>query len=107
MQSSNKMALRLGAAIAGALAATAAGALDIEAGDWKFSVNGNINVDYIYSSCQKASTTEAITTIGGACTGTANSSNVSNVGNGLLPAALQFGIATTQDGFDIAAHFGL
>jgi hypothetical protein len=107
MQISNKAAFRLGVAIAGALAASAASALDIEAGDWKFSVDGNINVDYIYSSCQKASTTEAITTIGGACTGTASGSDVSNVGNGLLPAALVFGMATTQDGFDISAHFGL
>jgi predicted porin len=107
MQSSNKAAFRLAMTIAGILGATAAGALDIETGDWKFSVNGNINVDYIYSSCEKSGSAEAIVTVGGACTGSANGSTVSNVGNGLLPAALSFGIATTQDGFDIAAHFGL
>ena len=107
MQSSNKAAIKLGVAIAGILTAAAASALDIDAGDWKFSVNGNINVDYIYSSCQKASTTQAITTVGGACTGDSSTSSVSNVGNGLLPAALVFGIATTQEGYDIAAHFGL
>jgi predicted porin len=49
----------------------------------------------------------AVTTIGGACTGSASGSSVSNVGNGLLPAALTFGLSTTQDGYDIAAHFGL
>ena len=50
MQNSNKGAFRLAAALAATLAATAAGAVDIVSGDWKFSVNGNINVDYIYSS---------------------------------------------------------
>ncbi len=107
MQSSNKAAARLGMAIASILAASAAGAVDIESGDWKFSVDGNINVHYIYSSCQSASSAEAITTVGGACTGTANGSSVSNVGNGLLPAAITFGLSTTQNGYDIAAHFGL
>lgn len=107
MQTSNKSAIRLSAAIAAALTATAAGAVDIESGDWKFSVDGNINVDYIYSSCQNASTTQAIATVGGACTGSASGSNVSNVGNGLLPAALTFAVATNQNGYDISAHFGL
>jgi predicted porin len=107
MQSSNKAAFRLGMAISGILAASAASAFDIESDGWKFSVNGNINVDYIYSSCESTSKAVAITTVGGACTGSAAGSDVSNVGNGLLPAAITFGIATTQNGFDIAAHFGL
>src|ERR1019366_5174337 len=106
MHNSNKGAFRLAAAIAATLAATAAGAVDIVSGDWKFSVNGNINVDYIYSSCQSASSAQKIGTVGGACTGSASGSSVSNVGNGLLPAAITFGISTTQDGYDIAAHFG-
>jgi hypothetical protein len=105
MQNSNKGAFRLAAAFAATLAATAAGAVDMVAGDWKFSVDGNINVHYIYSSCEK--TAEAVVTIGGACTGTTSGSSVSNVGNGLLPAAITFGISTTQNGYDIAAHFGL
>src|ERR1700730_15805792 len=107
MQNSNKRAFRLAAAFAATLAATAAGAVDIVSGDWKFSVNGNINVDYIYSSCQSASSAQKIDTVGGACTGSASGSSVSNVGNGLLPAAITFGISTTQNGYDIAAHFGL
>jgi predicted porin len=107
MQNSNKGAFRLVTAIAATLAATAAGAVDIVSGDWKFSVNGNINVDYIYSSCQSASSAERVDTVGGACTGSASGSSVSNVGNGLLPAAITFGISTTQNGYDIAAHFGL
>src|ERR1700736_3041335 len=107
MQNSNMRAFRLAAALAATLAATAAGAVDIVSGDWKFSVNGNINVDYIYSSCQSASSAQKIDTVGGACTGSASGSSVSNVGNGLLPAAITFGISTTQNGYDIAAHFGL
>jgi predicted porin len=107
MQSSNKTACKLAMAISGVLGATGAGAFDITSGDWKFSFDGNINVDYIYSSCQSAATAAAIVTVGGACTGTANTSSVSNVSNGLLPAALDFAVATTQNGFDISAHFGL
>ena len=107
MQSSNRAAFRLSMAISGILAASAASAFDIESDGWKFSVNGNINVDYIYSSCESTSKAVSIATVGGACTGSAAGSDVSNVGNGLLPAAITFGIATTQNGFDIAAHFGL
>jgi len=107
MQSSNRAAFRLGMAIAGVLGATAAGAFDIESGDWKFSVDGNINVHYIYSSCESTDKAVAITTVGGACTANATGSSVSNVGNGLLPAALTFGLATTQNGYDIGVHFGL
>ncbi|TLZ17148.1 MAG: hypothetical protein E6K34_10300 [Gammaproteobacteria bacterium] len=32
---------------------------------------------------------------------------MSNIQNGLLPAAFSFGVATTQEGFDLAAHLGL
>jgi predicted porin len=106
MQNSNKGAVRLCVAIAGALAATTAGAVSFESNDWKFSVEGNINVHYIYSSCQSATSAQAVD--GGlACAGSTSGSSVSNIGNGLLPAALTFGISTTQAGFDIAAHFGL
>src|ERR1700688_4533544 len=106
MQNSNKGAFRLAAVAAATLAATAAGAVDIVSGDWKFSVNGNINVHYIYSSCQSLTSSELVDG-GPACTGSASGSSVSNVGSGLLPAAITFGISTTQNGYDIAAHFGL
>ena len=74
--------------------------------EWTFSVNGNVNVDYIFSSCESASKANAVA--GGlACSGSQTGSSVSNIGNGLLPAALTFGVATTQMGYDISAHFGL
>ena len=85
-----------------------AGALDFTSkdGEWTFSLDGNVNVDYIWSSCQNANSA-AIVAGGLACTGSASSSNVSNIGNGLLPAAFTFGVATTQAGLDITAHLGL
>ncbi len=35
------------------LSSAGASALEINAGDYKFTVNGNVNVHYIYSSCEK------------------------------------------------------
>src|SRR5580704_17724175 len=100
----------LGPLVAGGLVAAlvpAAEAADFTTSDgaWTFSVNGEINVDYIWSNCQSAAS--AVTVSGGlTCTGSANgSSNVSNIGNGLLPASIAFGVKTTQNGIDIGAHF--
>ena len=85
-----------------------AAAIDLKNADgsWTFSLNGNVNVDYIWSSCQSANSASAI---GGGltCVGSASTSNVSNIANGLLPAAFTFGVATTQHGFDLSAHLGL
>jgi predicted porin len=93
----------------GLLAALAmpAGAVDLTTpdGNWTFSVNGNVNVDYIFSSCQSPSSAAAVA--GGlTCVGSGSGSNVSNIGNGLLPAAISFGVKTTQNGIDIGVHFG-
>jgi len=99
------------ASLAGALLAAMAmpaGAVDLKTADgsWTFSISGNVNVDYIYSSCQSPDSAASVN--GGlTCVGSANSNNVSNIGNGLLPAAFSFGVATTQDGIDLAAHLGL
>ena len=75
-------------------------------GSWTFSLNGNINVDYIWSSCEDVNSAASVT--GGlTCVGTTSGSNVSNIQNGLLPAAFVFGVATTQAGIDITGHLGL
>jgi predicted porin len=98
-------------AVAGALLAAMslpAGAVDFTSkdGDWTFSLDGNVNVDYIWSSCESVSSAVAVD--GGlTCVGSASGSNVSNIGNGLLPAAFTFGVATTQGGIDLSAHLGL
>src|ERR1017187_9660036 len=90
-------------------AALPASAIDLTNADgtWKFSLNGNVNVDYIYSNCEKASKVAPVVTIGGACTGDASGNSVSSIANGLLPAAFVFGVSTTQNGIDLAAHLGL
>jgi predicted porin len=101
----------LRSSVAGAILAALAipaGAIDLKNADgsWTFSFNGEVNVDYIYSSCENPS--QAASVAGGlTCVGTASGSNVSNIANGLLPAAFSFGVATTQDGIDLAAHLGL
>lgn len=101
----------LGRAVTGLLlAALALPAMAIDLknsdGSWTFSLNGNINVDYIWSSCEDANSAAGIT--GGlTCVGSASGSNVSNIQNGLLPAAFVFGVATTQNGIDITGHLGL
>jgi predicted porin len=88
-------------------AAMPAAALDLKTADgaWTFSVDGNVNVDYIYTNCEKD--VKPISDVGGACGGTAAGNSTSTVGNGLLPAAFTFGISTTQNGIDLAAHLGL
>jgi predicted porin len=88
-------------------AAMPASAVDLKTADgsWTFSIDGNVNVDYIYTSCEKD--VKPVSDVGGACTGSASGNSVSNVGNGLLPAAFTFGVSTTQGGWDLAAHLGL
>ncbi len=88
-----------------ALAASApAAAVEMSAGDWKFTASGNVNVHYIHSSCEDE-TTLGIT--GGlACRGAAGEDKSSSISNGLLPAALAIGASTTQNGYDLAVTFG-
>jgi predicted porin len=98
--------LRCGSAFAFAMACAAAPATAVEmtAGDWKFTANGNVNVHYIGSSCEDE-TTPAVA--GGlACRGAAGEDRTSSISNGLLPAALALGASTTQGGYDIAVTFG-
>ena len=100
----------LGPLVAGGLLAAVAmpaEAVDLTTpdGNWTFSVSGEVNVDYIYSSCENLHQAAAVD--GGlTCIGTGGGSNASNVGNGLLPASIAFGVKTTQNGIDISAHFG-
>jgi predicted porin len=89
-----------------AACAPAAHAIDVTAGDWKLSFDGNVNADYIYSNCESL---DQAKTIGGGLTcvapGTGERSS-SSVSNGLLPAAFSFTAATTQGAYDIAVTFG-
>jgi predicted porin len=99
-----RIGLALAVAVAAALAPTAPKAVEVAAGDWKFTLNGNVNADYIHSSCQSNPSPIA----GGlACTEIDGQSTASSVSNGLLPAAFVFGVATTQNGLDITGTFGM
>lgn len=90
--------------VAGLAASTSAAAVEMAAGDWKFTASGNVNVHYIHSSCEEQ-TTLGIT--GGlACRGAAGEDKTSSISNGLLPAALAIGASTTQNGYDLAVTFG-
>ena len=81
-----------------------ANAVEIAAGDWKFSASGNVNVYYIGSSCEDETTAP----VGGglACRGAAGEDKSSSISNGLLPAAIAFSAATTQKGYDLGVTFG-
>jgi predicted porin len=82
----------------------ATSAVELNAGDWKFSASGNVNVHYIGSSCEEDTTPGVI---GGlACRGVAGEDRSSSISNGLLPAALAIGASTTQKGYDLAVTFG-
>src|SRR3979411_3449973 len=51
--------LSIAAALA-AMCAPAAHAVDVTAGDWKLSFDGNVNTHYIYSSCAAANTAASV-----------------------------------------------
>jgi len=96
------LAIAVACVTSAAAFAPAAYAIDINAGDWKLSIDGNVNASYIYSRCD----TNAHIIAGGlVCTDTDSSS--SSVSNGLLPAALSISGATTQGAYDIGFTFGL
>jgi predicted porin len=100
-----RIGLALAVAVAAALAPTAPQAVEIAAGAWKFTLNGNVNADYIHSSCE--STPVAV---GGglACVRADDGqTTASSVSNGLLPAAFVFGVSTTQNGIDLSANLGM
>jgi predicted porin len=96
------LSLAVACVMSAAAFAPAAYAIDINAGDWKLSIDGNVNASYIYSRCD----TNAHIIAGGlACVDSDSSS--SSISNGLLPAALSISGATTQGAYDIGFTFGL
>lgn len=85
------------------LAAPAARAIDVTAGAWTLSFDGNVNANYIYSDCADHNDVAG----GLACVSSTTSNSSSSVSNGLLPAALSVSGATTQDGINLGFTFGL
>jgi predicted porin len=104
MFNSKRLGWTLAATAAAVLAPTAPRAVEITAGDWKFSATGNVNAHYITSRCDD---TPVAVNGGLACTAAIGADRTSSsVSNGLLPAALAISASTTQSGYDIAATFG-
>jgi predicted porin len=93
----------LAAAVLAALAAPSARAIDVTAGAWTLSFDGNVNANYIYSDCADHNDVAG----GLACVSDTTSDSSSSVSNGLLPAALTVSGATTQEGQNIGFTFGL
>jgi len=93
----------LAATVLAALAAPSARAIDVTAGAWTLSFDGNVNANYIYSNCQDHNDIAG----GLACVSDTTSDSASSVSNGLLPAALTVSGATTQDGQNLGFTFGL
>jgi predicted porin len=100
-----RIGLTVAASVAAIIASTASHAVEITAGDWKFTASGNVNAHYIVSKCDDSPGPVA----GGlACTATGDAeSTSSSVSNGLLPAALALSAATKQGDYDLAVTFGL
>jgi predicted porin len=98
----------LAATVLAALAAPSARAIDVTAGAWTLSFDGNVNANYIYSHCAESPEgVPAIADLPLACTSPSTSDSSSSVSNGLLPAALTVSGATKQNGLDIGFTFGL
>jgi hypothetical protein len=93
----------LAATVLAALAAPSARAIDVTAGAWTLSFDGNVNANYIYSNCSDHNDIAG----GLACVSDTTSDGSSSVSNGLLPAALTVSGATTQDGQNLGFTFGL
>jgi len=100
-----RIGLTVAASVAAIIASTASHAVEITAGDWKFTASGNVNAHYIVSKCDD---TPGAVAGGLACTATGDAEDTSSsVSNGLLPAALALSASTTQAGYDLNVTFGL
>ena len=100
-----RIGLTVAASVAAIIASTASHAVEITAGDWKFTAAGNVNAHYIVSKCDD---TPGAVAGGLACTASGDAEDTSSsVSNGLLPAALAISASTTQAGYDLNVTFGL
>jgi len=80
--------------------ASAAHAVDIQAGDWKLGIGGNVNGFLTSDNCDSANNTVKL---GLACTGNATV----GIQNGLLPNEISFTASSRQDDLDVSATISL
>ncbi len=100
-----RIGLTIAASVAAIIASTASHAVEITAGDWKFTASGNVNAHYILSKCDDS---PGVVAGGLACTAALDAEDTSSsVSNGLLPASLAISASTTQGGYDLGVTFGL
>lgn len=91
---------------------TSVQAASIEAGDWTLSFGGNINANYSMTQCDAGDLSSGGATLAGlACAGAVDengdATDTSSVSNGLLPASMNFGASTTQNGWDLGANINV
>ena len=80
-----------------------------QAGDWELGLSGNVNANFIMTSCSAGDLGAGAGTMAGlACAGAVdengNPTDQQSVQNGLLPAALNFSAKTTEDDWDLSAN---
>jgi predicted porin len=80
--------------------ASAAHAVDIQAGDWKLGIGGNVNGFITSDSCEKNAKS---VTFGLACAG----ESTIGIQNGLLPNEISFTASSRQDDLDVSATISL
>lgn len=107
-----KMALSAAGSLALFGTVPAAQAVDLTAGDWTLSFNGNVNANYVYTACDNTAPVSFGGALAGGVVGACNinapiEDDVSQIRTGLLPAALVFTAATQQNGWDVSGTFGL
>ncbi len=87
-------------------------AVSWDTGGWTLSLSGNVNAHYVYTTCDAGDLQSGGTTLTSlqcldATDENGNPDNVSSIQNGLLPAAMVFNAATSQEGYDIGATIGV
>lgn len=97
--------LATAAAIAAALAATQAGAVELNAGDWTVDVGGIVNAYTTGVTC--SGDTVGGPALGGRALGCSGQSSKTTIGNGLLPSGLITKFKTSQEGLEIGGAIGI
>ncbi len=98
--------ISLALASLGLLGASAAQAIDIQAGDWKLGIGGNVNGFITSDSCENSPKTIKLSNAAlGSLVCTGNSTY--GIQNGLLPNEISFTASSRQDDLDVTAVISL
>jgi hypothetical protein len=88
--------------IAAVLAAgsISANAFEFENDGWTLSLHGNVNANYIRQTCDSSATV-----VNAAFLCNSGTEDASAISNGYLPTSLEIGLATHNNGYDVAVTF--